>query len=220
MHLEKLSLRDIAAELDEPFSMVDIASVGDLTVSLYLCQGALEWHRHLDQDELFWVHRGMTLLQTERGEAHLQQGELAVVPKGLAHRTSSSLGSTVILMRCTTIPDRKNGRLRLYGTGERGPTPVNLSQVAQEITAPLQLRTVARVEDTAVQVAYGGRHWPISEPPPHDILLVVLAGEARVYADANKVLLQPEDLTVIPRGTPYRLETSDEALIAFTTRQD
>ena len=86
---KKTSVSQVAAQLDKPFSMMTVASVGDIVVSLYICQGMLEWHKHLDNDELFWVHEGTILLESEWGNVRLRPGELAVVPKGVDHRTSS-----------------------------------------------------------------------------------------------------------------------------------
>ncbi|MGD1995597.1 MAG: cupin domain-containing protein [Anaerolineae bacterium] len=220
MQLEKLSLGEFAAQLDEPFSMVDMASVGDLTASLYLCQGTLAWHRHLDQDELFWVHEGVTLLESERGDVRLRPGELAVVRKGLAHRSGSPLGSTVILIRCTVIPDRKNGRLRLYGTKENAPQRVNLHEAAKELSAPFQPQTVAQVEDAAVQVVRGEGLWPALEPPPHDILIVVLNGEITIHTDQGSLSLRPNELTVIPQATLCQLITSSETVMGLVGREE
>jgi len=219
MRLEKLNLGDVAARLDEPFSMVDMAIVGDLTVSLYLCQGLLAWHRHLDQDELFWVHQGTILLESEQGRVRLRRGELAVVRKGLAHRSSSPLRSTVILIRCTVAPDRKNGRRRLYGTQERGPHRIGLVTAAEKLGASFQPQTVAWVEDTVIQVMRGKGPQPLPEPAHHDVLLVVLKGAITVHTDESMLTLHPDDLTVISQGSLYRLTSADETILAQVTRK-
>ena len=81
--LQKISIPETASKLEQPFSMMDVALVGDILISVYICQGTLEWHKHLDIDELFWVHKGTILLESEWGEKQLRAGELAVVPKGV-----------------------------------------------------------------------------------------------------------------------------------------
>ena len=101
--LKKLNVSQAAAQLDEPFSMTHIASVGDILVSVYICQGTLEWHRHLDTDELFWAHEGTILLESEWGEVQLRPDELAVVPKGVGHRSGSGLRASVLLMRLVSL---------------------------------------------------------------------------------------------------------------------
>lgn len=200
--------------------MVDMATVGDLTVSLYLCQGVLAWHRHLDQDELFWVHSGVILLESERGRVRLRPGELAVVRKGLAHRSSSPLRSTVILVRCTVLPNRKNGRFRLYGTSEVGPERISLTEAAQRAPAPYQPITVAHVEDAVVQVARGEGVWPVPEVAVHETLLTALRGTAVVQTEAGTLALRPDELTVLPRGTVYTLTTAAETVLVRITREE
>ncbi len=220
MRLSKLNLKEVADHLDKPFSMIDLATVGDLTVSLYLCQGLLAWHKHLDQDELFWVHRGVILLESERGEVQLRPGELAVIPKGLSHRSSSPIRSTVILIRCTVVPNRKNGRRRLYGTREPGPQRVSLTAAAEQLEAPFEPQTVARVEDAVVQVMQGEGISPLPELALHDLLLVVLSGTVVVETEEGTLALRPDDLTVIPRGTPYSLSAAEGTVLAQVTREE
>lgn len=219
MRLEKLNLEEVAAQLDRPFSMVDMVVIGDLMMSLYLCQGLLAWHRHLDQDELFWVHRGAIFLESERGLVRLRPGELAVVRKGLAHRSGSPLRSTVILLRCAVAPNRKNGQRRLYGTREGAPQRVSLVAPAEKLGDPFQPQTVACIEDALVQVAQGEGIWPVPEPALHDILLVTLKGAVTVETDGSVLTLHPDDLTVIPRGNLYRLSSMPGTILVQVTRE-
>ncbi|RME39970.1 MAG: hypothetical protein D6793_00305 [Thermoflexia bacterium] len=224
MRLEKISLQDVAQRLDRPFAMIDMALVGDMLVSLYLCHGMLAWHRHLDQDELFWVHRGAILLETERGEVHLRPGELSIVHKGLAHRSSASLPSTVILIRCGVMPERKNGRRFLYGTTESPPHRVSVTAVAQNLRMPFLPQTVARLEGSVLQVIRGAGEWPLLEPYPHDALLMALEGNVMIYeADAHRtspLTLAPEELTVLYRDRPYRIFAKGEAILVRLAREE
>ena len=220
MRLKKVNLGDVGAQLDEPFSMMDMAIVGDLTVSLYLCQGVLAWHRHLDQDELFWVHQGAIRLESEHGQVQLRPGELSVVPKGLAHRSSSPLRSTVVLIRCTVVPERKNGKRRLYATRKRGLRRVRLNAVAARLSDPFQPQTVARLEDAGVQIVRIEGASPLAELASHDILLVTVSGEVIVRTGDDTQTLQVDDLTVLPQGTLYRVSASGEATLVQVTRGD
>lgn len=224
MRLEKIRLQDVAQRLDRPFAMIDMALVGDMLVGLYLCHGTLAWHRHLDQDELFWVHRGTILLETERGEVRLRPGELSIVHKGLAHRSSSPFPSTVILIRCGVMPERKNGRRILYGTTESPPHRVSLNAVAQNLRVPFLPQTVARLEGSVLQVMRGEGEWPLLEPYPHDALLLALEGTTMIYeADTHRttpLTLGPDELTVLYRDRPYQMFTKGEAVLVRLTREE
>lgn len=223
MPLEKLNLKEVGQRLDRPFAMIDMALVGDVTVSLYLCQGALAWHRHLDQDELFWVHEGVISLETEQGEVQLRPGEMAVVHKGLAHRSGSPFPSTVILIRCTIMPERKNGRRFLYGTNEAPPQRISLNAAIENLREPFRPHTVAHIEDSVFQVMGGEGDWPILEPYPHDALLLSLKGMAVIYDLSIQhmlpLILGPDELTVLYRNTPYRIFTKGRGTLVRLTRE-
>lgn len=223
MPLEKLNLKDVARRLDRPFAMVDMALVGDIMVSLYLCQGMLAWHRHLDQDELFWVHQGVILLETERGEVRLRPGEMSVVHKGLAHRSGSPFPSTVLLLRCSVLPERKNGRRFLYGTRESPPQRISLNAAVETLRVPFRPVTVTTLEGSVIQVMRGEGEWPLLEPSPHDVLLLSLAGTAMIYeVGAHRtapLILGPDELTVLHRDTPYQVFTKGETVLVRLTRE-
>jgi mannose-6-phosphate isomerase-like protein (cupin superfamily) len=220
MHLEKLDLGEIANRLDEPFSMVDVAFVGDLTMSLYLCEGTVGWHRHLDHDELFWVHRGSITLDSERGRVRLRTGEMAVVQKGISHRSGSDKAATVMLIRCTVLPHRKNGRMRLYGTWERGPKRVSLSSAMERLTTPFESHTVARVEDAVVQIVRGEGTWPTLEPAHSDIMFMVLGGKVTIHTDLSILTLKSDELTIVPKGAVYHIVSDGGAVLAMMSREE
>src|SRR5258708_38928879 len=109
MALDVVKLAEAANKLDQPFRVVQLASVGDLALSVFVCQGQVNWHRHLDEDELFLVHEGVVAIDTERGRLTLPSEELVFVPKGVAHRSGSQLRSVVLLIRPMMLTNRRNG---------------------------------------------------------------------------------------------------------------
>ena len=219
--LKKWSVSEIAAQLDQPFSMMNVALVGDIVVSVYICQGMLEWHKHLDIDELFWVYEGAILLESEWGEVRLRPGELAVVPKGVGHRSSAGLRASVLLLRCGFIPERKNGRRRLYAiAGEARLKRVSLQGVWQALVSPFQFQTVARVEDSVVQVAWGEGTWSVEIPTARAVLLFVLSGTATARTPRSMLHLHPGDFTVVPQGAIYQLSTTQGTALVRVARED
>lgn len=218
--LKKLNVSRAVAALDKPFSMMNIARVGDIVVSVYICQGMLEWHKHLDNDELFWVYEGTILLESEWGEVRLRPGELAVVPKGIRHRSSAKSRASVLLLRCGFIPERKNGHRRLYAIGsETKQKRISLHGVVQALPLPFEFQTVAWVEDSVVQTAWGEGTWPVEIPVSHDVLFFVLNGTATVRTSQSMLHLHPGDLTVAPRGAVYQLSTTKGTALVQVTRE-
>lgn len=218
--LKKLSVSQIAAQLDKPFSMMNVASVGDIIVSVYICQGMLQWHKHLDNDELFWAYEGTILLESEWGDVRLRPGELAVVPKGVSHRSSSGLRASVLLLRCGFAPERKNGRRRLYAiAGEAKLKRISLGRAVQVLDLPFQFQTIARIEDSVVQVAWGEGTWLTEVPAVHDLMLFVLNGTATVRTSQSMLHLHPGDFTVVPREAVYQLSTTRDTALLRVTRE-
>jgi mannose-6-phosphate isomerase-like protein (cupin superfamily) len=219
--LRKQNVSQVAQELDRPFSMVNVATVGDILVSVYICQGVLEWHKHLDHDELFWVHEGAITVESEWGAARLRPGELVVVPKGVQHRSGSSMRASVLLLRCGFAVDRKNGRRRLYGiAGEARLKRVSLHNVIQALTMPFQFQAVAQIEDSVVQAAWGEGTWSVEVPTAHDVMFLVLNGTATVRTSESMLHLHPGDFIIVPQGVIYQLSTTQGTALVRLTRED
>jgi mannose-6-phosphate isomerase-like protein (cupin superfamily) len=219
--LKKLNVSQMAEKLDKPFLVMNIARVGDIVVSVYICQEMLEWHKHLDNDEMFWVCEGSILLESDWGKVRLRPDELSVVPKGIGHRSSADLRASVLLLRCGFIPERKNGHRRLYTIArDKGQKRISLRDVARALPMPFKFQTVTRVEDSVVQVAWGEGTWQVEIPASHDVMLFVLDGTATVRTSQTMLHMHPGELTVVPLGAVYQLHTSKGTTLARVTRED
>jgi mannose-6-phosphate isomerase-like protein (cupin superfamily) len=81
----KVNLERALARFAETWSPKVVARVNDFHVKLVKLQGEFVWHAHEHEDELFLVLRGRLRLLFRDGEAVLDAGELAVVPRGVEH---------------------------------------------------------------------------------------------------------------------------------------
>ena len=95
-------------------ALVEVARVSALVIHAYFCQGAVQWHKHIDHDELFLVQQGWMVLESEWGNITLKPDEMAVMPKGVSHRSSSQLRAVVLLLQPAVAADRKNGHRRIF----------------------------------------------------------------------------------------------------------
>ncbi len=75
----------VAASLEELWSPRVVAEFDDSYVKVAKVQGSLAWHRHEDEDELFFVLKGHLRIEMEAGTVDLHEGEIFVVPKGVRH---------------------------------------------------------------------------------------------------------------------------------------
>jgi len=75
-----------------------IDQLDDYFVKLAKLKGALTWHTHQDQDELFLVLQGSLTMEYSDKKVHLKQGDLHVVPKGAKHNPVAHQECIVMLI--------------------------------------------------------------------------------------------------------------------------
>ncbi len=219
MPLEIVSLADTVNKLDQPFRMVPLANIGDLALSVFVCQGQVNWHRHLDEDELFLVHEGVVNVDTERGRLTLHSEELVVVPKGVGHRSGSQLRSVVLLLRPMVLTNRKNGQR--HGTVDTDPPleKVRLARVQGTVPGPYQAMTVARVEDFDLLLMAAEGFGPSETAPGHGALWLVVRGTLGIeVSEGAGARLEAGQLTVIPARQAYRLTAAEPSLLLTLAR--
>jgi mannose-6-phosphate isomerase-like protein (cupin superfamily) len=93
-----IDLEEIIETIDRPWSPVNVAQVNDQVARMALFQGEYHWHRHKNEDELFYVYRGNIVIQMKgHPDVALEAGQLAVVPKSVEHRPRSPDPSYVLM---------------------------------------------------------------------------------------------------------------------------
>ncbi len=219
MALTLVNLNETALKLERPFILVPLAVVGGLTLSLFICQGQLNWHKHPDEDELFLVHEGVVTLDTQRGRLTLHSEELAVVPKGVGHRSGSQLRSVVLLLRPTVLTERKNGDRHYAVDTDPSLEKVRLARVLTTMVEPYRPAALARVEDFELLLSNAQGFGPAEVAPPYGALWLVIRGSLGVEIDGGAgAVLDAGSLTVIPAATAYRLSAAQPSLVLSLAR--
>lgn len=93
---EKLKL---IAEFWEPAIIGDF---NDQYVKLAKFKGTFIWHEHNAEDELFFVLKGILLIEFEDSSVSLKPGEMLIVPKGTKHRPIANGEVHVLLIEPKT----------------------------------------------------------------------------------------------------------------------
>ncbi len=219
MPLTAINLNAVANKMDRPFVIVPLTPLADLTVSVFVCQGQVAWHKHLDEDELFLVHEGVVGLDTERGRLTLHSEELVAVPKGVSHRSGSQLRSVVLLIRPTVLSDRKNGHRHHPLDTDPPLEKVRLARVQAMAAVPYQGVTVAQIEDFELVLIKANGVGPAATAPAYGALWLVLRGGLLVTTeDAGAVGLEAGELIVLPAGTDYRLTANEPSVVLNLVR--
>lgn len=199
--------------------MIDLVQIDDLSLSIYLCQGTMPRHRHLDQDELFLVYTGTISLESEWGTAILRPGELAVAPKGVAHRSSSLLHSLVLLLQPRLMVNRRNGHRRLFALkGEGRLEKVSLPAVGRQIGSTFQPILLAHLDtfDFNLTLCQGTGPW--SKDARQDSLVFCYDGQVILEVGKEQIELGKGDLIVVPKGLAHRISSSERSLVVGVSR--
>lgn len=216
MPLSKVSLASAAAHLKQPFLPINLATVNDMAVNAILCEGKFQWHRHEDMDEIFYVHVGSMLLETELGNVLLHAGELVFAPANVAHCPSSVRPALVLFfLKYRAFP--RNGHRRGMSSSRQLQEKVNLAQQARWLK-PLETEQVATFDDFAMHLLAcdGTQDWHLHEQD--DELAFVYEGQARLETQAESVILNAGELAVTPHDMLHRLTAPARATLLLLSR--
>lgn len=211
-------MNEALANIEQPFTLVQVGRVGSLVIHAYVCQGTVEWHRHTDNDELFLVRQGQIVLESEWGNITLKPDEMVIVPKSVGHRSGSQLRAVVLLMQPAEEADRKNGHRHLFAIPhENELKKFKLMDVASRAIAFCP-EPIADMEELTAQVVTANGASPEWVNTLSDSLWLVLKGVAQMEAEGETLALEEGDLVVIKRDIPHRLSGSNNTVIFLLSR--
>jgi mannose-6-phosphate isomerase-like protein (cupin superfamily) len=96
------NLADKFRQFDATWTPHVVAELNGQLVKLAKLEGAFVWHRHANEDELFWVIEGRLRIEMRTGDVTLGPGELFVVPAGVEHRPVAEPTASVVLFEPTS----------------------------------------------------------------------------------------------------------------------
>lgn len=216
----KVHVGTTARQLTEPYTGTEVANVDDFGLRVFLCQGSISWHRHIDEDEMFLVYTGVMTIDSEIGPVFLRSGELTVVPKGVRHRSSSLIRAEVLIFQARMLADQHNGHRRLYALSEEGNlAKTNIYTTAMDITKPFLPHLLTEVGDFAVNllVCEGTSERKINYE--WATLLLIQQGEVTVHTDLGEIELRVGDAQVIPRGVAFFISAQKRSLLLEFSRE-
>jgi mannose-6-phosphate isomerase-like protein (cupin superfamily) len=105
--ISAISLGDKIREIDQPWSPTEVARVNDQVVRMSLVKGKYHWHKHANEDELFYVYKGEIVIQLKNQEdISLREGQMVVIPKGVEHCPKSIEPSYVLVFEPYVLKSR------------------------------------------------------------------------------------------------------------------
>ncbi len=105
--IQTISLEEKIKEINgKPWNPVDVVRFNKQVIRIALFKGEYHWHKHVNEDEVFYVLKGkLTIQMKDRADIMLREGEVAVVPKGAEHCPKSSEDTYVLMVEPVSIQD-------------------------------------------------------------------------------------------------------------------
>ncbi len=85
--LEKIDVNEIVAANKEQWFNQTLSQINGSVLRVGIIQGEFHWHKHDDDDELFYVVSGKLFVDTGERTFELGPNEGVTVPRGVMHRT-------------------------------------------------------------------------------------------------------------------------------------
>ena len=220
MPIVKINVLEEAKNLAQPFLVVDLAEIDDFAARLFVSEGMVAPHKHIDQEQLFLTIDGELTLETEWGNTMLRSGEMAVVPKAVTHRCGSAARTTALVFERRFFSNRQNGQRRLFvlkGAGEI--KPVSIGATALSLKEPSVASRLTTVDDLTLSVIrYEG------ETEEHlcsqsSELFLVQQDRLTLETELGTVTLGRGEMTVIPQGASYRTRASESAVVLLASKE-
>lgn len=110
--LERMSdvrhLPDLFSRVTAHWQPAIVASLNGQHVKVVKFQGAFIWHHHVDEDEMFLVHKGEFRMEYRDRTETLRAGDFVVVPRGVEHRPVADEEVEVVLFEPATTRNTGN----------------------------------------------------------------------------------------------------------------
>jgi len=82
---EIVNINSAFKDITDHWSPKIISQVNDQYMKVAKLKGEFVWHKHDEEDELFYIMKGELLMEYEDKSILLKSGDVHVVPKGVMH---------------------------------------------------------------------------------------------------------------------------------------
>jgi len=109
--IDKVNLQKAVDGVSELFRYLEIGKLNEHILNVLQAENrTLDFHIHENSDELFYVIEGTFDIEFDDGIITMEQGDMAIIPKGIRHRPICKT-----LVKCLLI--ELNGTLNNENTG-------------------------------------------------------------------------------------------------------
>lgn len=102
MKPKKVNISEKLSLFSEYWSPKIVGRLNGQEVKLAKLKGEFVWHKHDNEDEMFYVLKGRLKIEFRDGEVELAENEFLVVPKGVEHKPVADEEAAVMLFEPRT----------------------------------------------------------------------------------------------------------------------
>ena len=106
--MEKINIEEKLSLFNEYWSPKIIGEVNESYVKLAKLKGDFIWHTHENEDEMFYVLKGVLTIKFREKDVQLNEGECIVIPRGIEHMPVAEEEVHVMLIESKTTLNTGN----------------------------------------------------------------------------------------------------------------
>ena len=94
-------IKNFLSELDQVtdyWSPRVVGQVNDQYVKVAKLKGSFVWHKHDDEDEMFYIVKGSLVIEYENGPVSLSEGDFHIVPRNVLHNPVAEEECWIVLI--------------------------------------------------------------------------------------------------------------------------
>lgn len=110
MKTEKINITEKLSSFSEYWSPKIVGELNGQYVKLAKIKGEFVWHKHENEDEMFYVIKGKFNMELRDKTIELKEGEFLIVPKGVEHKPVAEEEAEIMLFEPITILNTGNLR--------------------------------------------------------------------------------------------------------------
>jgi len=86
MTLEKINIKDKLSKFTDYWNPRIVGKLNGQHIKLVKAQGEFVWHKHDQEDEMFYLLEGILKIEFRNRTVVLEPNEFIIIPKGVEHR--------------------------------------------------------------------------------------------------------------------------------------
>lgn len=83
--MDKINIKEKLNLFSEHWSPKILGEVNESYVKVAKLKGEFLWHTHQNEDEMFYVLKGLLIIRFRDKDVILNEGEFIIIPKGIEH---------------------------------------------------------------------------------------------------------------------------------------